>query len=206
MVSRLARKANTRERLAGIDLVMFLMLTGCRLNEAASLNWEQVNLDDGSIFLPDPKNRNSVTLPLSTQAVELLKTRQRVEGSPFVFTTWSAAGYIRSPRDLMLKVSEVAGEHVTPHSLRRTFVTIGIASCGIDFYKVELLTNHIPHASVTAVHYIETSNLRYLRRETQSISDWIVGQAAIATARTWCRCTQGPRSAAYRPGQRTAPG
>ena len=51
MVSRLARKANTRERLAGIDLVMFLMLTGCRLNEAASLNWEQVNLDDGSIFL-----------------------------------------------------------------------------------------------------------------------------------------------------------
>lgn len=75
----------------------------------------------------------------------------------------------------------VADKHVTPHSLRRTFVTIGIASCGIDFYKVELLTNHIPHASVTAVHYLETSNLRYLRRETQSISDWIEGQAAIAT-------------------------
>lgn len=174
-------EAYNRDRLASIDLIMFLMMTGCRLNEAASLMWTQVNLEEGWFYLPDPKNRNSVTLPLSTQAVDLLKTRQRIEGSPFVFTTWSRAGYIRSPRDLMLKVSKVVGEHVTPHSLRRTFVTIGIANCGIDFYKVELLTNHIPHSSVTAVHYLETSNLRYLRPETQRISDWIAEQAAIVT-------------------------
>lgn len=81
----------------------------------------------------------------------------------------------------MLKLSKVVGEHVTPHSLHHTFVTIGMANCGIDFYKVELLTNYIPHASVTVVHYLKTSNLRYLCPETLRILDWIKEQAAIAT-------------------------
>ena len=73
----------TREGLAGIDLVMFLLLTGCRLNEATTLTWDQVHLEDDAAacwwHLPDPKSRHPFWFPLSTQAVDLLKTRQRVE-------------------------------------------------------------------------------------------------------------------------------
>ena len=98
---------------------------------------------------------------LSTQAVELLKTRQRVEGSPFVFTTWSKSGHIVSPRDLLAKMSKVAGTKITAHDLRRTHTTIGIANCSIDFYKGELLTGHLP-TTVTARHYLETSHLQDL--------------------------------------------
>jgi len=32
----------------------------------------------------------------------------------------------------MKKVSEVAGTKITPHDLRRTYTTIGVASVGID--------------------------------------------------------------------------
>ena len=184
-LQRWRAEAHTRDTLASIDFVSFLILTGLRIGEASALTWDRVHIDEAEpedcwFHLPEPKNKNPVWLPLSSQAVELLNTRERVKGSPFVFPTWSNAGHIRDPRDIMKKVSGVAGEKLTPHDLRRTYITIGIAKCGIDFYKVELLTNHLP-SGVTARHYLETSRLQYLHPEAQRISDWIEEQAAIAS-------------------------
>ncbi|MCB1959567.1 MAG: tyrosine-type recombinase/integrase [Rhodocyclaceae bacterium] len=172
-------QAYNRDTLASIDLVIFLVLTGARIGEAAALTWDRINLNEGWWHLPDPKNRNPVWLPLSTQAVQLLTTRQRVEGSPFVFSSWGKAGHIKDPRDTMKKVSEVAGTKITPHDLRRTFTTFGVANCGVDLHKIELLTNHVPRG-VTAKHYLETSHLQYLKPEVQRIADWIEQQAAKA--------------------------
>lgn len=168
--------AYNRDTLASIDLVMFLLLTGARIGEASALTWDRVNLDEGWWHLPDPKNRNPVWLPLSSQAVQLLTTRQRVKGSPFVFSSWGKCGHIKDPRDTMKKVSEVAGTKITPHDLRRTFTTFGVANCGVDLHKIELLTNHVPRG-VTAKHYLETSHLQYLRPEVQRIADWIESEA-----------------------------
>jgi integrase len=173
--------AYNRDALASIDLVTFLLLTGSRIGEASALTWDRVNLDEGWWHLPDPKNRNPVWLPLSKEASELLTTRQRVKGSNFVFSSWGKSGHIKDPRDTMKKLSEVAGLHLSPHDLRRTFTTIGIASCGVDLFRIELLTNHIPK-SVTERHYLETSHLGYLKPEAQRIADWIVAQGATAKA------------------------
>lgn len=180
-------EGGTRFTRASYDLIAFLLLTGCRLTEAAALTWDRVSLaeDDAWWFLPDPKNRNPVKLPLSTQTVALLKRREereRVADSPFVFTTGTKTGHIRDPRETITKVSKVAGTRITPHDLRRTFTTIGIANCGIDFHKVELLTNHLP-STVTAKYYLETSDLRYLAPEAQRIGNWIEEQAAIASGK-----------------------
>jgi integrase len=173
-------ETHNRETSASIDLMRFLFLTGCRLKEAASLTWEQVNLEEGWFHLPDPKNRNPVWLPLSSQAVALLQRRRPETNGDFVFPSWSKAGHIIDPRDTRRRVSEVAGTKVTNHDLRRTYITIGVANCAVDFTKIELLTNHIPNGSVTAKHYLETSRLQYLKPETQRIADWIEQQAAIA--------------------------
>jgi integrase len=170
-------EGHNRDTLASIDLVTFLLLTGARIGEASALTWDRVNLDEGWWHIPDPKNRNPVWLPLSSQAQTLLQTRQRVEGSPFVFTSWGKSGHIVDPRDTMRKVGEVAGLHLSAHDLRRTFTTVGIANCGIDLFKVELLTNHVPK-SVTERHYLETSRLEYLMPEVQRIGDWIAQQPA----------------------------
>lgn len=174
-------QAYNRDTLASIDLVTFLLLTGSRIGEASALTWDRVNLDECWWHIPDPKNSNPVWLPLSSQAVELLKTRQRVKGSPFVFASWGKCGHIRDPRDTMKNLSEVAGLHLSPHDLRRTFTTIGIANCGIDLFKVELLTNHVPK-SVTERHYLETQKLQYLLPQVQQIADWIEAQAVVAKA------------------------
>lgn len=181
MLTTSRAEAYNRDTLASIDLVTFLLLTGARIGEASALTWDRVNLDECWWHIPDPKNSNPVWLPLSSQAVELLKTRQRVKGSKFVFTSWGKCGHIRDPRDTMGKVSESAGGKITPHDLRRTFVAIGFQSCRIDLFKLELLTNHVPKG-VTAKHYLPTQRLQYLRPEVQQIADWIEAQGKAAAA------------------------
>lgn len=181
-LTRSREAVHNRDTLASIDLVMFLILTGARIGEASALTWDRVSLDEGWWHIPDPKNSNPVWLPLSNGAIELLTTRQKIVGSPYVFTSWGASGHIKDPRDTMRRVSEVAGVKITPHDLRRTFTTIGAATCSIDLHKIELLTNHVPR-TVTARHYLETSHLQYLKPEIERISEWITGQGRIADSK-----------------------
>ncbi|MGO4302856.1 tyrosine-type recombinase/integrase [Cupriavidus sp. RAF12] len=181
MLTEARANAYNRDTLASIDLIMLLLLTGARIGELSALTWDRVNLEEAWWHIPDPKNSNPVWLPLSKQAVELLKTRQRVEGSQYVFTSWGKSGHLKDPRDMMKKVSDAAGRKITPHDLRRTFVTLGVTVCGIDLYKMELLTNHVPKG-VTAKHYLKTSRLQYLLPEVQRIADWIDAQGKLAAA------------------------
>lgn len=168
----------TTSSRTGADIISFLMLTGARWNEAAMLTWDRVNFEEGWWHLPDPKNHNEVWLPLSKEASELLAARPHVTGNDYVFPARSGGKYIVDARSTMERVSELAGEHLSPHDLRRTFVAVAM-ECGIEMWKFELLTNHVP-TSVTAKSYMETKKLSYLLPEAQIIADWIVAQGQEA--------------------------
>jgi len=174
-------EAYNRDTMSSIDLVRFLLLTGLRISEASSLKWDQVNLEDGYFHLPNPKNSNPVSMPLATQAIEILKARPRVEKNPYVFPSWGEAGHLKDPRDLMKKVSSAAGGKVTPHDLRRTYTNVALRSCRIEKFRTDLLTNHITR-DVTAEHYFDTTNLQWLAPEAQKIADWLDQQATIAAS------------------------
>lgn len=178
-LGQLRAEAYNRDTMSSIDLVRFLLLTGLRISEASSLKWSQVNLEDAYFHLPNPKNSNPVSMPLATQAVEMLKERPRVEGNPYVFPSWGQTKHIKDPRDLMKKVSAIAGSKVTPHDLRRTFTNVALRQCRIEKFRTDLLTNHITR-DVTAEHYFDTTNLQWLAPEAQKIADWLDQQATIA--------------------------
>ncbi|MFA6441523.1 MAG: integrase family protein [Sterolibacterium sp.] len=165
----------------GADIITFILLTGCRWSEAAALTWDCVNLDDASWHQPDPKNHNPVTCPLSAPALSLLKARPRIKGNDYVFPARGKAGHMNDARFTMAEVSKVAGVHLSPHDLRRSFIAIGI-KCKIEMWKLKLLTNHISKGDVTLDHYTETSDLRYLGNEAEQIAAWIESQGAIAAA------------------------
>jgi integrase len=188
-----ARDANAR---VGVELVRFLMLTGARRSEGGSLLWEHVHLDDDPAqcwwHLPNPKNNNPVWLPLSSQASDLLRDRQKQNRTEHVFpSSRSKQGYIndtRAPLDRINTIPNVASDganRISAHDLRRSFVTTGFTACRIDLFKLELLTNHIPQG-VTARHYLQTFRLQYLYPEVQRIGDWIEEQGKIAEAKTNC--------------------
>lgn len=185
---RLAPK--NKDALTAIDAVRFLFLTGARRGEAAALTWDRVQLDDDPancwwhLREEDNKTGNPVWLPLSRQAVELLKGRKPAdddkEASKFVFPSRAKSGHVedtRAPFERICKALGIAG--LSSHDLRRTLITIGFSACNIELFKMELLTNHVPEG-VTAKHYLQTSRLQYLHPEIQRIADWIDQQALIA--------------------------
>jgi integrase len=176
-----------RDALAGIDLVMFLLLTGARRNEGAALTWDRVNINDDDPtdcwwHIPDPKNRNPVWLPLSSQAVAVIKSRKPVKDNPYVFASRSKTGHITDARAPLEQLSKKIGmERLSAHDLRRTFVTTGVKACRLDLAKLELLTNHVPQG-ITARHYLSTSDLRDFHAEVQAIGDYIESEARVAEA------------------------
>jgi len=184
-----AFSADTR---AGLDLVMFLLCTGARRNEGAALLWCNVHLEEDpancSWFIEDPKNGNSITLPLSSQAVAVLRSRQKandeaVAKSKFVFPSRSVLGHIRDTRAPLERFSQAIGmDRLSAHDLRRSFVTLGVKACRLDIAKLELLTNHVP-MGVTARHYLETSDLRDYHPEVQAIGTYIETEARVAEAK-----------------------
>jgi integrase len=175
-------KALNDDARSGIDLARFLLLTGARRNEGAMLTWDRVNLEEGWWHLPDPKNANPVWLPLSSQAVAVLRERPGPDMSPFVFPTRSKAGHVMDTRSPLALISKIAKQTLSAHDLRRTFVSLGVATLGIDLYKMELLTNHVPKG-ITARHYLQTSRLQYLLPQVQMIGDWIEAQGQLAEAK-----------------------
>lgn len=160
------------------DMLCCLLLTGSRWGEMSALTWGRVNLDEGWWFIPDPKNRISVTFPLSQVAVEILKKRLN-SNHQYVFPGRSGLEHIKEARRTFDKVSNAIGEKVTAHDFRRSFRAIA-GECQLELWKAKLLMNHRLNQDVTIGHYTETQDLRYLRPEIDKINDWIVRQGFIA--------------------------
>ncbi|MGE4520315.1 MAG: tyrosine-type recombinase/integrase [Desulfobacteraceae bacterium] len=158
-----------------IDAVLLLILTGNRWEEVASLRWSQINTMNKFYTLPDPKNRQEVKIPLSSLAYEILLNRPRY--SDFVFHSDSTkTDYISEVRTVMKKISDIAGleKKLTAHDMRRTFTSIGIAA-GVEGWKIKLLKNTISN-DVHEKHYVETSDLTYLKPDAEKIAQWILIQ------------------------------
>lgn len=182
-------KARTKDELAGIDLAIFLLLTGARRNEGAELTWDRVNIDDNDPancwwYLDDRKRGDPIWLPLNSQAVALLKQRTRTNDNPHVFPSRGKAGHILDPRHPMELVSTLVGKRLSCHDLRRTFTNIAMRICLIEKFRVDLLTGHKPaQADVTARNYLDLSRLDWLQPEAQKIGDWIEQQGRLAEAK-----------------------
>lgn len=160
------------------DYLRFLLLTGLRRGEAARLRWVDVDLTAGTFTIPDPKNRERHTLPLSDYLAELLRRRQN-DGSPFVFPggpkrDTGKPGYIVEPRRWLHQVTRDSGVAFTIHDLRRTFATVA-ESLDISPYTLKRLLNHKSGADVTAGYLI--IDTERLRDPMQRITDYILRAA-----------------------------
>lgn len=184
--------SRSRDALAGIDLTIFLLLTGARRDEAAALTWANVHIDDDPSkcwwHLEDRKRGDPIWLPLSSQAVALLKLRPRQtlpdgQELPFVFPSWGKTGRIMDARSAMETVSEIVGKHLSLHDLRRSFTNYAMRECRIEKFRTDMLTGHKPaQEDVTARNYLDLAHLDWLYPEVQQIGDWIEAQGRVAAA------------------------
>lgn len=152
------------------DYLLFLLFTGLRRGEAASLMWESVDLDGRKFTVRDTKNREDHTLPLSDFVYDLLKRRYEARTSDFVFPGGGTRGYVVEPRRWMTQVTEQSGVAFTLHDLRRTFATTA-ERLDLSHYAVKRLINHKTGGDVTAGYIV--SDVERLREPMQRIADFL---------------------------------
>lgn len=137
------------------DCYLFALYQGLRPDEAHSLRWEDVDLKkktfDQAWMDSDTKHRG--LLPLSRQSEAILTRRwdTRQDGDVYVFPSESGkskSGHVKLRAD---KLRAKTGLDLTPHSLRRTFTTVG-ERLKLRREDIDLLTNHVDR-TVTGRHY-----------------------------------------------------
>lgn len=176
------------------DCYLFALYQGLRPDEAHSLRWDDVNLEKKLFDLTwmDSETKHRGVLPLSRQTMEILNRRKAAmrEGDVYVFPSESGkskSGHLTLRSD---KLRTKTGLDITPHSLRRSFTTVG-ERLRLRREDINLLTNHVDQ-TITGKHY-SRMGVEDLRAPLQAIANEIerlmvngVGAKVIelATART----------------------
>lgn len=153
------------------DYLLLILLTGLRRQEAATLRWDQVDLNAKTLTVLDTKNHESHTLPLSSYLYELLLSRSPKRINEYVFPGAGAAGHIIEPRKQMANVTKLSGIHFTVHDLRRTFITIA-EGLDISAYALKRLMNHKMNGDITAGYIV--TDVERLRKPMQQITDYFL--------------------------------
>ena len=126
------------------DFCAFVLLTGCREQEAAKLKWEDVDLDIGSVTFKHTKNHRTHTLPVGKWLKQLLIERKEGAIEPYVFPANNKYGHLKNHRKSILSIRKLSGIEFTLHDLRRTFASIvnHQLSRSFSLYTIKRLSNH----------------------------------------------------------------
>jgi integrase len=91
------------------DYLLLLVFTGLRRQEAVQLRWKHVDFQDRTLtVLPDPKNHEPHTLPLSDFVLALLTHRQGLVVNGYVFPRKDDTGYLTEPKSQIANVIAVS--------------------------------------------------------------------------------------------------
>lgn len=157
------------------DYLLLLLFSGLRRTEGFCLEWQHVDLYGKTLTIPDTKNGEPHTLPLSGFLHELLSDRFERWHKPtgYVFPGWSKTGHIVSMQ-FATKFLKDAGLHYTLHDLRRTFITTA-EKLNFSQWTVKRLANH-KQVDVTGKHYV-VYDIDRLRDPMEKISKELLRMA-----------------------------
>lgn len=157
------------------DYLKLVLLTGLRRNEAASIKFSDIDFDDKTVHIPQTKNGEPLTLPLSDYLYELLFRRYQDKGeSDFVFPGYGEnnEGHLVEPKKAVYRVRKNTGIFFTIHCLRRSYLSVA-ASLDIGYFAMKRLVGHTITNEVTGGYVV--LGAEDLRPAMQKITDFILG-------------------------------
>jgi len=193
------RSRESRDSLAIADWLQLSVFFGTRKSELLKLKWENVDLNNNIITLPDytTKGRREHIIPLTRYVREILARREiennernytkrdgtKVGQSIWVFQSSRRSPltkqmkHIVSPNKTIQQLISQTGLKFSPHDLRRTFATL-LNEEGVSNITIENALNHAP-ATVAAKNYINNPRILSLRKIFQSLEDSILEEVGI---------------------------
>jgi integrase len=137
-------------------IVLFLLSTGARLNEALCARWEHIDMEKALWMIPaaNSKSKKVKHLPLSESALWAVKAVTKREDSPYVFaspvTGKPFTGISRTWYKLRRKAGLPANFRI--HDLRHSFAS-RLVSKGQSLYVVQQMLGHAdPRTTMRYAH------------------------------------------------------
>ena len=112
-----AEEENTTIR----DYVLISLLTGARRANVLAMQWDEINIQRREWLISETKNGDSHTLPLTNEALQILKDRKEESSSKFVFAGSGKTGHLVEPKKGWARIKKRAGiKDLRLHDLRRS--------------------------------------------------------------------------------------
>lgn len=121
------------------SLVVIALETGMRLGELLSLTWDNVDTTKKTAHLPDTKNGETRTVPLSSKAIMTLNNMPRNISSNRVFWTWAAKDGVANVWRRTCVKANIEDLHF--HDLRHE-ATSRFFERGLNMIEVASITGH----------------------------------------------------------------
>jgi integrase len=158
------------------DYLLFVLFTGIRREQAASMTWDLIDFTAKVIRFPGnvTKGKREFNLPMTDYVHKLLDARRRLGKTDFVFTADSASGYIKEPKYPFKLIKQTTGIHWSIHDLRKTY-SDALDATEMSAWALRALMHH-SHPRDTTGGYLELSTDR-LREPAQRACDLL---------KAWC--------------------
>jgi integrase len=139
--------------------VRLLLFTGARLSEILTLRWNEVDLDNGLLRLPDSKT-GAKTIYLPPPAIEVLSTLPRIDGNPYVICGAKPGSHLVNLEKPWRRIRKAAGlDDVRLHDLRHTFASVA-ARNGLSLPVIGALLGHSQPATTARYAHLSADPLR----------------------------------------------
>jgi integrase len=80
------------------DYVLLSLLTGARKRNVLAMRWDALNLEQATWHIPETKNGEALTIPLTPEAVAILRVRDNHRNGDYVFPGSGKTGYLQEPK------------------------------------------------------------------------------------------------------------
>jgi integrase len=157
----------------------FAVLTGMRLANVRDLTWDRVDLENGHVTIPASqyKGKRDIGLPLSTQAVAVLKSLPHRRGRVFLYDGKPITGTFNTRAfRLARKRAGVAG--VRWHDLRHTFAS-WLAAGGASDRVLQSLGGWSSPRMVSRYAHLRPSDLRPYADAVGTIMDTALSNSSF---------------------------
>jgi integrase len=154
------------------QVVKWLLWTGCRLNEAAGMGWQEVHNSKWTIPAERAKNKRQRDVPLPSQAVTFLQALGPGEPGALVFPSTGSrvlSNWDRETKRLHER-SGTSGWH--RHDLRRTVATM-LGDLSFAPHVVSVVLGHAHIAEGATAVYARSRYHREHREALQTLADEI---------------------------------
>ena len=162
---------------------LLTLLTGARMqSEVLSLKWDEVHLDLDEFTFRNTKNREDHTLPI-TQGIRAVFDAVQTD-SVHVFPGPDPRKPLNDPKKLFARIRQRAqfADHITPHALRHTAVTLMRNELGQPDGVVRAVLNH---AEVGMTDRYATRTLNAKRETIETYEDYVLSAANIGALDEW---------------------